>query len=397
MAPKAPTFCIAGAGIAGLTLALALAKYGAQVTILEQNSQIQEVGAGLQISPNAAKVLQALGLNDDLEKQGLAPQGINIFPFRAKSPLTTLTLGDTAEARYGTPYYVLHRADLAQLLHKACKRFANIDIHFGVSDFDVTEGPKGLTVSFTTPKGPETRKAKAFIGADGVGSPTRTKLLGGTPAINSGYVAWRTLIPMLDLTKQLSQHHTSLMWGPGFHAVAYPMPHRGQFNIALFTKQSGPANAPTLPKNVKSDPRFAAILESADDWTYWPLAAVRTPHWHRGPIGLIGDAAHAMLPFQAQGAAMSIEDAMCLAPLLMSMEQSQAAFAKFEQFRRKRVEKVARISASNGNTFHLGLPISAARDLVVRLQGPKGHFGRLDWIYNYVPPNQTDIDHPDAS
>src|SRR5690606_24520105 len=130
---------------------------------------------------------------------------------------------------------------------------------------------------------------------------------------------------------------------------------------------------PELPRRVARDPRFAAILAAVRrDWTFWPLAKVETPSWHQGGIGLIGDAAHAMLPFQAQGAAMGIEDAAVLAPLLMRSDTAAAALARFEMLRRPRVERVQQLSERNGHAFHADWPVCTARDLVVRAQGPHG-------------------------
>lgn len=396
MAPKAPTsktrtFHIAGAGIAGLTLALALAKHGARVTVLERNDSVQEFGAGLQISPNARRALNTLGLDDAIRAVSLEPEGIDIYPFGHKKPLTTLELGRAARERYGVPYAVMHRADLVDTLFSACKRFANIDIRFNIRNFDVTTSSKGTTLTIDAPEQKSsTAHAFAFIGADGVGSHTRTKILGGTEATYSGYVAWRTLIDIGKLAPEFSTAHTSVMWGPGFHAVAYPLPHRGQTNIALFVKESmsvafGIRETPNLPKLVQHDPRFAKILQSTDVWTHWPLAAVKTPRWHQGPIGIIGDAAHAMLPFQAQGAAMAIEDAVILAQLLMTEQTGETAFQRFDEIRRERVTRTAAISATNGRIFHLHQPFSLGRNLVVKLQGKTGHFTRLDWLYAYDP------------
>jgi salicylate hydroxylase len=386
MAQKAQTYCIAGAGIAGLTLALALAKLGAQVLVLERNPHIQEMGAGLQISPNTSKILTDLGLGEALATHAMQPEGIHIFPFRAKKPLTTLALGDEATHRYGAPYYVMHRADLVEMLYAASRRFANIDVQFSVPDFNVAKDEKGLTVSFETGGRAEKRRISAFIGADGVASPTRTKLLSGPKIINSDYTAWRTLIPMTQLTSQFSAHHTSLIWTPFCHAVIYPMQARKQFNVALFTKRSAQDIAPQLPEIAQKDQRLDAILSSATDWTFWPLGMVKTQVWHKGEIAIIGDAAHAMLPFQAQGAAMAIEDAMCLAQNLATAPTPAAAFAKYCEQRQTRVAKISEISEKNGAVFHMTPPLSIARDLVVRLQGPRGHFKRLDWIYNYEIP-----------
>ncbi len=382
---------IAGAGIAGLTLALALAKLGARVTILERNDAVQEFGAGLQISPNARRALNALGLDKALRQVAFEPDGIDIYPFGHERPLTSLVLGETARERFGLPYAVMHRADLAQALFKACKPFANVDMQFGIRDFSVTNTADGVSIVIDKPGGDKQPvKANAFIGADGVGSHTRTALLSGGEASYSGYVAWRTLVDLDALSPGLSTTHTSLLWGPGFHAVAYPMPHRDKINIALFAREPlslgfGIRPAPNLPSKARRDPRFASILERADEWTHWPLAAVSTPRWHMGRIGLIGDAAHAMLPFQAQGAAMGIEDAVMLAPMLMAESNAEAAFEQFETARRARVTRVAAMSEANGRVFHMRRPLSLARDAVVRLQGPTGHLKRLGWLYDHDP------------
>lgn len=392
MAKKARTFCIAGAGIAGMSLALALAKYGANVTVLEKNSHIQEAGAGLQISPNAGKILRDLGVEPRLEQIGFEPEGIQVYAFKNKKPTVTLNLGDTVTKRYGYPYRVFHRADLAQQLHFACRRFANIDIRFDVENIEVEDQrDSGIKTTFTTPTGPEALRSAAFVGADGVGSPTRQAVLGGSAPRDTGIVAWRTIIPIGRLTDILSRTHTSLLLGPGFHAVAYPLGERDEINIALFAPlhANQPANAPQLPENAREDPRFAAILAAAYDWTYWPLASVNTSTWHKGKIGLIGDAAHAMLPFQAQGAAMAIEDAMELAPLLIEGTNIVDAFTLYEKKRRKRVEKIASISSKNGDIFHMSGPLTKARDLVMRIQGRNGHFRRLDWIYDYASDTES--------
>src|SRR5690349_3365459 len=136
MASSGRTIYIAGAGIAGMTLALALAKFGATVVVAERNKQVQEVGAGLQISPNARRVLNQLGLDKAIAAKSFEPAGIDVVPFRAKRPLVTLQLGGIMRERYGAPYVVMHRADLADILFRACKRFANIDMQFGVRNID---------------------------------------------------------------------------------------------------------------------------------------------------------------------------------------------------------------------------------------------------------------------
>ena len=383
------TVYIAGAGIAGLTLALALAKFGLQVVVLERNAAVSEFGAGLQISANARKVLDSLGLSQAITERSFAPEGIDIFPDARETPLQTLTLGRAIETRFGAPYAVMHRADLLDVLHSAARRFANIDIVFSVTDFVLESSANTLTVSAQDPDG-KSRKAKpfAFVGADGVRSVTRTRYLDGPDARYTGKVAWRALVAPDALSDVLDLNRTSLLLNPHFHLVVYPLPHRNAVNLALFTQEKErdlsvlDHRAPRIKPG--RDRRLARILDSVgEEWTPWVLSSVATPVWHKGPIGLVGDAAHAMLPFQAQGAAMGIEDAAVLAPLLAASPSAEHAFSRFAALRQERVKRVQDVSASNGKIFHMGFPFSLARNAVIRVEGPQGHFKRLDWLYGY--------------
>jgi salicylate hydroxylase len=383
------TFYVAGAGVSGLTLALALAKFGATVVVLERSATISEFGAGLQISPNAWKILNNLGLDEALTARSLEPAGIDIYPYRAPKPLVTMELGATMRHAFGAPYAVMHRADLADVLYKACRRFANIDILFGVRSWDVVSHARGVTVSIDEANGQSrTGRGLAFIGADGVHSQTRVKLLDGSAAQYGNRVAWRALVPFDSVAGQIALDKVSVLFGPNYHIVCYPLPHRRQVNLALFAqvKQSSSelGNRPKLPKSFRPSPRVDVLLTAAGNtWTPWPLYTVRTPNWHAGNIGIMGDAAHAMVPFQAQGAAMGIEDAGVLAPLLISETSAEIAFEKYQQARQKRVARVAGISAANGRIFHMSWPFNMARDLGIRLQGSRGHLRRLAWLYSH--------------
>ncbi|HEY4199940.1 MAG TPA: FAD-dependent monooxygenase [Devosiaceae bacterium] len=403
MATGGRTVFIAGAGIAGLTLALALAKFGTTVVVLERGKAIQELGAGLQISPNARRILNQLGLDKAITARSFEPEGIDVYPFRAAGPLVSLELGAAARQHFGVPYAVMHRADLADALARACRRFANIDLVFGVQHFDVASHARGLSILADEGAGKSRNgRAFAFVGADGINSPTRTGILDGPAAKPSGMVAWRALVESASLEGVISLDRTSLLFGPGYHAVCYPLPHRGRVNIVLITsdkaaqgKSDALNRAPNLGASLRSDRRFATLLASAaDNWGVWPLGTVETDTWHEGSVGLIGDAAHAMLPFQAQGAAMAIEDAAILAPLLMTEPTAGAAFGRYYNLRRKRVARVAALSVSNGRAFHLAWPLSLARDTILGLQGSTGHFRRLDWLYGYDAAPEAEIGAP---
>lgn len=396
------TYYIAGAGIAGLTLALALAKFGATVIVLERNATISEFGAGLQISPNARKILNNLGLDDALSARSLEPSGIDIYPWRRTTPLVTLELGAVMQERFGAPYVVMHRADLVDTLYKATRRFANIDILFGVRGWDVVSHARGITVSIDEANGQtRTGRGNAFIGADGVHSRTRTEILAGSKASFGKRIAWRTLLPYNSVAGQIALDKVSVLFGPGYHMVCYPLPHRRLVNLALFARagriSDTPGTRPILPRSISPSPRLDTLLAAAgDSWTPWSLYTVQAPTWHQGNIGIIGDAAHAMVPFQAQGAVMAIEDAAVLAPLLVTETSAEAALEKYHATRRDRVARVARTSATNGRIFHMPWPLTIARDMVIAMQGDRGHLRRLAWLYGHeiqpspLSPRQND-------
>ncbi len=398
------TIYIAGAGIAGMTLALALAKFGATVVVMERNSKVQEVGAGLQVSPNARRVLNQLGLDKAIAARSFEPTAIDVYPFRARKPLVSLTLGAAMRERFGVPYAVMHRADLADALYRACKRFANIDLLFGIRSFDAVNHARGTSL-MVEEAGGVSRSARihALVGADGVRSETRTRVLNGPAASYSGYVAWRTTISMDLLKGVLAPDRTTLLFAPGYHAVCYPLPSRKVFNIALFAREklerldpANPPQEPKLPWAAMPSATFDKILSIArGGWGYWIVDTVDAPSWSEGGVGLIGDAAHAMLPFQAQGAAMAIEDAAILAPLLMTEPEAGSAFRRFESLRRSRVDQVRKISNFNGFAYHMEWPFTLGRDAVLISQGSRGHLKRLDWLYSYDAAPEPAVPPPD--
>jgi salicylate hydroxylase len=383
------SYHIAGAGISGLTLALALARSGARVVVLERSAAISEFGAGLQVSPNARKILNNLGLDGALAAHSLEPAGIDIYPHASRKPLVTLELGAAMHTAFGASYSVMHRADLAEVLYRACQQIPTIEILFNTGSWTVETGTDGVTVTIEqTGAKPRTDSSFAFIGADGVHSRTRTEILHGPAAHYGGRVAWRTLVPFDSVAGQIALDSVSVLFGPNYHLVCYPLPHRRQVNLALFAQvaenKSELGKHPQISPTRRPSPRIHALLTAAgESWTPWPLYTVSTPVWHRGNIGILGDAAHAMVPFQAQGAAMGIEDAATLAPLLLSEASAAEAFEKYARLRQKRVARVARISATNGRIFHLRWPFSMARNLAIRLQGRRGHMRRLAWLYGH--------------
>jgi salicylate hydroxylase len=272
------TYYIAGAGISGLTLALALAKFGAKVVVLERGPTISEFGAGLQISPNARKILNNLGLDEVLGSSSLEPDGIDIYPYLRPDPLVTLELGAIMRERFGAPYAVMHRADLADLLYRACRRFANIDILFGVRSWSVESHERGVTISIDEANGQtRTGRGLAFIGADGVHSRTRTEVIGGPRARYGQRVAWRTLLPFDSVAGQLALDRVSVLFAPGSHLVCYPLPHRRQVNLALFAKGAETAFQKYYGQRHARVARVAALSATNGRIFHmrWPLSVAR--------------------------------------------------------------------------------------------------------------------------
>ncbi len=391
------TFIIAGAGISGMTLALALAKFGATVVVLERNPTVQEFGAGLQISPNARHVLDGLGLSEALDAVSFQPEALDVYPQHQTVPAVSMELGQLMQDRFGAPYAVMHRADLANVLYKACRRFANIDILFGVRNWDVVSHARGVSVAIDDAAGQSrTSRADAFIGADGVHSQTRQGVLNGPQARFGHRIAWRTLVPTDSVAGQIDLNRVSIFLGAGFHLVCYPLPYRRQVNLAMFMPGQ-PSHEAEQPSPQRPGPRVQALMAAAGkSWTAWPLFTVETGTWNDGNVGLVGDAAHAMVPFQAQGAAMGIEDAGVLAPLLVHQKDPATALTLYAKARQDRVSQVAAHSAKNGRIFHMGWPMSVARDMVMTLEGPRGHLRRLDWIYRHNVTEQNSKSGPNA-
>lgn len=382
MAVSGHSYIIAGAGITGLTLALALAKFGASVTVLERSPGVQEFGAGLQISPNARRVLNGLGLDDALSAVALEPRALDVYAGGAQ-PVVQMELGRLMRDTFGAAYAILHRADLAETLYRACRRFANIDIVFGVTRWDAADTGDGVSVAIGGADS-RTLRARALIGADGVHSQTRMAVLGLPPARFGNRIAWRALISEEAGAGLVDMDRATVHLASGFHLVCYPLPQRRQINLALFMPARSADAENAQPKVSGGGRRVGRIVAAATGkWRPWALNTVSLDSWSRGNVGLIGDAAHAMVPFQAQGAAMGIEDAAVLAPLLLEKASTAEAFAAYEAVRLPRVRAVAALSARNGRIFHLPWPLGTARNLVMRMQGRRAHLRRLGWIYGH--------------
>jgi len=394
----ARTIVVAGAGIGGLTASLALAAQGLRVIVLEKAERLEEAGAGLQLSPNASRVLVELGLQPRLAGRAVSPDSIAIMSARAGGEIARLTLGEAAAFRAGAPYWVVHRAHLQAALQAQVNETPAIDLRLGCQFEDVATHAKGLTVVQRSGNARRQEVAAALIGADGIWSSVRSHLFPEVQPQFSGLIAWRGTLNATQLPREYTSPRVQLWMGPNAHLVAYPISDGRQINVVAVvpgTWNRPGWSAPGEPNEIKGAfasgwPATARMLVGAvDGWRRWALFTVPDHgEWTHGSVALLGDAAHAMLPFAAQGAAMAIEDATVLAKCLggTSLDtaaQMAAALLRYARLRRPRVLRVQRTARRSGRIYHLTGPAAFARDLLIRTLGERRLLARQDWIYDW--------------
>ena len=393
------TIFVAGAGIGGLTAALALANSGFRVAVLEKAEHLEEVGAGLQLSPNASSILIGLGLKERLVARAVTPEAISIMSARAGGEIIRLPLGETASLRAGAPYWVIHRADLQAALQAQVNDHPDIELRLGCQFDDAAVHAKGLTVVQRRGNGRQQDLALALIGADGIWSTVRQRLFPEVQPQFSGLIAWRGTLDATQLPREYTGRRVQLWMGPSAHLVVYPISGGRQINVVAIVP--GTWNTPGWSaagdgldlKNAFAASRWPGparmMINAVDSWRKWALFTLpEGGEWTSGAIGLLGDAAHAMLPFAAQGAGMAIEDAAVLAKCLSEDHADTAttvavALKRYARLRRTRVARMQRNARSLGRIYHLTGPAALARDLTIRALGPERMLARQDWIYDW--------------
>jgi salicylate hydroxylase len=393
------TIFVAGAGIGGLAASLALAKKRFRVVVLEKAEKLEETGAGLQLSPNASRILVELGLAPRLAGRAVVPESINVMSARAGGEISRLPLGEAATFRAGAPYWVVHRADLQAALQAEVNDNPDIELRLGCQFEDVTKHARGLTVVQRSGLSRQQDLATALIGADGIWSSVRHHLFPEVQPQFSGLIAWRGTLAATALPREYTAPRVQLWMGPNAHLVAYPISGGRQINIVAIVPGtwnrpgwSAPGEINEIKRAFASSrwPATARMLVGAvDDWRRWALFTVPDAgEWSQGQIALLGDAAHAMLPFAAQGAGMAIEDAAVLAKSLSEGAPDNAAgvaaaLKRYGRLRRGRIAKVRRAARRQGRIYHMTGPAAAARDFVIQALGPKRMLARQDWIFDW--------------
>ncbi len=385
---------VVGGGIGGLTAALALEKRGHTVTVAEQSGVISEVGAGLQLSPNAMKVLNALGVGARVMTDAFRPQAAEMRWGRSGRTVFSIPLRKAAANRWGAEYIHVHRADLINALREELIARAPDALVLG-HRLERYEMQGGKVVAHFA--GGDTIEADLLVGADGIHSAVRTQMLGADEPEFTGCVAWRATAPVTALGKQVPPPAASVWVGPHRHAVTYLLRRGSLANFVGVVEHKTPGDESWTATGAKEQalqdfkrwhPSITAIIEAADSMNRWALYGRKPlPKWSEGRVTLMGDACHPMLPFLAQGAAMAIEDAWALAACLDTEAEVPAALAAYEARRKPRVTRVQAGARSNAKLYHRGNTLTRFGSYVPMAMAARAAPGfvrsRLDWIYSY--------------
>lgn len=387
---------IAGGGIAGMAAALGASHAGWDARLFERSPQFSEVGAGVQLGPNVVRRLQAWGLQKALQQVVALPQQLVARSGINGKVLASAPLGQSMVERYGAAYVTIHRADLHGVLHQAAQQRADIFINPGQAVSELLGAERVTTIRTSANKVVE---GDALMLADGVWSKLRGPLLGDSsrPRV-SGHLAYRALLPMADVPVGWRSNEVTVWLGPHMHAVHYPVRRGEMMNIVVIIEGPAPqdmehwdhaANAQALEQALRHcssnlQDLVRSVPAAGGQWRLWPLsdrAPLQGPEgMARGLVGLIGDAAHPMRPYLAQGAGMAIEDAAELQRAL-AMDDLEVEL-RLRRYAINRWERNARVQARsirNGNIFHATGPVRWGRDLTMRMLGSQ--LMDLPWLY----------------
>lgn len=387
---SAPNLLVAGAGIGGLTAAIALARRGFAVTVAERRTGFGEIGAGIQLGPNAVRILDDLDLGLQMRRHAVRTERLLVRRWRDNGLLVTMPMSE----RDSTAFRAIRRSDLHTVLLDAARGLPRVRFLVGRELERIDETGSGIVATVRSTTGNvEQIEASALIGADGLWSRARELAGDAAPPRFTGYEAWRTLVP----ASAGAAAEVTLRLGPKHHAVQYPVAGGREINLVIvrqarearkgWSRQGDPQ---TIAAELTSAcEQLKGVAAAASGWLVWSLFDRQPAPMARGRLALLGDAAHPVLPFLAQGAALAIEDAAVLARHLGDAVAAggepaiPAALAAYAAGRKDRVARVQAQSRANGRTYHLGMPLSLGRDLVMRRLGPDGMRARQDWLYDW--------------
>ena len=380
---------IAGGGIGGFAAALALSHKGRPVKLLEQASEFAEIGAGIQIGPNVFKMFDVLGVTEAISDVAVFPDNLVMRDALTGDRITSVPIGSAAfRARYKYPYGVIYRPDLHDVLIEACEKSPLVELRLKqkVTGYEDT----GAKVRVFTEAG-TTHEGAALIGAGGLWSTVREQLVGdGKPRV-SGHIAYRAVLPTADVPAHIRQNDVVLWAGPKTHLVHYPL-HRGDiFNlVAVFHSDRYEEGWDTYGDPEELNARFEGehedvltMLGKIESWRMWVLCD-REPirDWSRGRVTLLGDAAHPMLQYLAQGACMATEDGVCLAArVAVNGDDLESAFKEYQRLRYLRTARVQLTARMFGDIYHAAGATADLRNAMLGAQDPSKPGEGMAWLY----------------
>jgi 2-polyprenyl-6-methoxyphenol hydroxylase-like FAD-dependent oxidoreductase len=369
-------FLIVGGGIAGLAAGLGLARIGRPSHIFEKAPSFDEIGAGLQLGPNAVRALQWLGAWDAIAPHCVTPAEIQIRDGLSGNILQRIRLGADFENHFGAPYRVAHRADLHNGLLESLRSRPDITLQANAEVTSVSLAETTLSL-----KSGKTVAGQALIAADGVHSAIRN-FMGGQPGINPiGHMLHRGLIPIATVPASVNIDVVTLWLCPGGHVVHYAVSNWRHFNIVAAVED--PEISLWAAFKGVCQP-LADVLELKTKWTKWPaLDLAPTRNWNRNRTVLIGDAAHATLPYLAQGAAMALEDACVLSIVIQRTNELESAFRNFAQSQFKRTSAIQKKSRQLGRIYHAKGVLRQTRNAVLKVTPRRNFAKRMSWIYSW--------------
>jgi 2-polyprenyl-6-methoxyphenol hydroxylase-like FAD-dependent oxidoreductase len=393
MTSKQLPFIVIGGGIGGLACALALSRKGFPSVVLEQAAEFGEIGAGIQLGPNVFRMFEKLGITDEINKYAVFPKGLMMRDCITGDEVTTLPLNDAFLARFKYPYGVIHRADIHRVLLEACQKAAN-DVGLINSCKVVDVDDRGDKVIVKSETG-HTFEGAAVIGADGLWSSVRQKIVGdGKPNV-SGHVTYRAVLRTSDVPEELRWQMMVIWAGEKTHLVQYPVRGGELFNlVATFHSNKFAEGWDSFGDSAELHERFAGscwqvktLLGKIESWRMWVLCD-RPPirDWTKGNITLLGDAAHPMLQYLAQGANMAIEDSVCLASKVARAKGDlNAAFMEYQHERYLRTARVQLTAKLYGEVYHASGATRDLRNAVLGERTPEQAFESMAWLYDPPP------------
>lgn len=386
---------VAGAGIAGLTAALSLARAGFRVTVLEQSPVLEETGAGIQLSPNASRILIELGLRDRLEPFIVQPDAIRVMSGGSGREITRIPLGAAAERRYGAPFWTVHRGDLQAALADTAKNALDVTVKLGIRVDDFAGHSNGITIQAYRGRQIVDERGAALIGADGIWSKIADRLQIQRKPAFAHRTAWRALVPAESVPLHFRSDMVNLWLGQDAHLVLYPVKSGRLINMVGIVddewNETGWSNEGDRAEILRHFARFSwadsvrDLLSIPDKWLKWALYDRAAPFMGgAGPVSLIGDAAHPMLPFLAQGAGMAIEDGAVLASRMKAYAGApETGLRAYEAARRERTVLAQQVSRKQGKIYGQTGPEAAIRNLGMKLLGGERLLRRYDWLYSW--------------